>query len=73
MNWDSPGRRRHVWVDASGGKQHPGLVLAWRKTVDPPGWEAYVAVARHDSLLTTWVPAATLHPVTDDSWRLPRK
>ena len=70
MDPDSPGRRRHVWVDASGGGQHPGLVIAWRKTADRSGWEAYVAVARSGSVLTTRVPSAMLHPVTDDRWQL---
>ena len=30
-------RRRHVWVDVSGGGQFPGLIIAWRHGDD--GWE----------------------------------
>lgn len=62
-----PGRRRHVWVDCSGGYRYPGLVMAWRR--DPDGaWEAQVAVVRPGSVLVQWVAAAALHPVTDDRW-----
>ena len=60
--------RRHVWVDTSGGHQHPGLVIAWRRRDD--GWEAYVAVARDASVLVTWEQASRLHPVVDDGWQL---
>lgn len=59
-------RRRHVWVDCSGGYQCPGLVMAWRRA--PAGWEAQVAVVRHGAVLVQWVTATTLHPVTDDHW-----
>jgi len=59
-------RRRHVWVDRSGGYTYPGLILAWRH--DPTGWQAQVAVVRNGAVLVEWVAAATLHPVTDDRW-----
>jgi hypothetical protein len=39
MDRDSP-RRRHVWVDLSGGYRHPGLVIVWRRHDD--SWERYV-------------------------------
>ena len=70
MDDDTP-KRRHVWVDASGGHQYPGLVIAWRRRDDR--WEGYVAVARDGSVLVTWEEASRLHPVIDDSWQpLPR-
>ena len=50
MDDDTP-KRRHVWIDASGGHKYPGLVIAWRRRDD--GWEAYVAVARDGSVLVT--------------------
>jgi hypothetical protein len=68
MDDDTP-KRRHVWVDTSGGHQHPGLVIAWRRRDN--GWEAYVAVARDGSVLVTWEQASRLHPVVDDGWQLP--
>ena len=68
MDEDTP-KRRHVWLDASGGHQHPGLVIAWRRRDD--GWETYVAVARDGSVLITWQQASRLHPVVDDGWQLP--
>jgi hypothetical protein len=43
-----PTKRRHVWVDASGGHRYPGLVIAWRRSDD--GWEDSVAVARDGSM-----------------------
>jgi len=67
---DTP-MRRHVWVDAGGGHQYPGLVIAWRRRDD--GWECYVAVARDGSVLVTWEQALRLHPVVDDSWQLPAR
>jgi hypothetical protein len=60
---------RRLWVDASGGHKHPGLVIAWRRGDDR--WEAYVAVARDGSVLITWEQASRLHPVVDDGWQLP--
>ena len=57
-------RRRHVWVDCSGGFRRPGLVIAWRRADD--GWEAYVATWAESSVLVTWEKAAVLHPVRDD-------
>jgi hypothetical protein len=65
---DSGGRRRHVWVDCSGGVRCPGLVLAWRRGNDDT-WEAQTAVVRRGSVLVQWLPATDLHPVTDDSWQ----
>lgn len=62
-------QRRHVWVRSGGGPTYPGLVLAWRRTGDGFGWEAQVAVARPGSVLTSWLPAADLTPVTDDTWQ----
>lgn len=60
-------KRRHVWVDGAGGHQHPGLVMAWRRTADSYMWEAYVAQVHYDgSALITWEPASKLRPVTDD-------
>ena len=50
MDDDIP-KRRHVWVDASGGQKYPGLVVAWRRRGD--GWQGYVAVARDASVLIT--------------------
>jgi hypothetical protein len=64
MDSDSP-RRRHVWVDGSGGYRRPGLVISWRRT-DGGAWEAYVAVGKDGSVLLSWEPANQLHPVTDD-------
>lgn len=61
--------RRHVWVRIAGDLIYPGLVLAWRRTPDGTGWEAHVAVARTGSVLTSWLPAADLTPVTDGSWQ----
>ena len=63
MDTDSP-RRRHVWVDGSGGYRRPGLVISWRR--NGGGWEAYVAIGSDGSVLLTWEPANQLHPVTDD-------
>jgi len=63
-------RRRHVWVDSSGGYRYPGLVLAWRLGLRG-GWEANVAVVHTDSVFVNWLPATDLHPVADDSWQLP--
>ena len=57
-------RRRHVWVDCSGGFRRPGLVIAWRRAED--GWEAYVVTFGDSSVLVTWEKAAALHPVRDD-------
>jgi hypothetical protein len=68
MDDDTP-KRRHVWVDASGGHQYPGLVIAWRRRDD--GWEGYVAVARDGSVLIRWEQASRLHPVVDDGWQQP--
>ena len=65
MDRDDP-RRRHVWVDCSGGYRRPGLVIAWRRTAD--GWEAYVATLGESSVLVTWEAAINLHPVRDDGW-----
>ncbi len=62
-------RRRHVWVDVSGGGRSPGLIVAWRNGDD--GWEGYVAVARDGAIHVTWEPATHLHPVSDDRWELP--
>jgi hypothetical protein len=62
---DEP-KRRHVWVDCSGGFRRPGLVIAWRRIAD--GWEAYVAILRDDSVLVTWEKASDLHPVRDEGW-----
>ena len=62
-------QRRHVWVRSGGDLVYPGLVLAWRRTSDGFGWEAQVAVARPGSVLTSWLPAADLTPVTDDAWQ----
>ena len=59
-------RHRHVWVDCSGGRRCPGLVIAWRR--DPTGWLAQVAVVRNGSVLVEWVTATVLHPVADDRW-----
>ena len=67
MTGEQP-KRRHVWVDGAGGYRYAGLVIAWRRATDPPGWEAYVAQAHDDgAALVTWVPAARLRPVADDS------
>lgn len=68
MDPSSSVRRRHVWVRSGGGLVYPGLVLAWRRTADGTSWEAHAA-ARLASVLTTWMPAADLTPVTDDSWQ----
>jgi hypothetical protein len=65
MERDEP-KRRHVWVDCSGGFRYPGLVIAWRRTAD--GWEAYVAILQEGSVLVTWEKAADLHPVQDEGW-----
>lgn len=63
---DAPApRRRHVWVDCSGGYRYPGLVMAWRRS-PATGWEAQVAVVREKTVLVQWVPAHALHPVRDD-------
>ncbi len=63
---DTPApRRRHVWVDCSGGYQYPGLVMAWRRS-SAAGWEAQVAVVREKTVLVQWVAAHALHPVRDD-------
>jgi hypothetical protein len=72
MDHENP-KRRHVWVDVSGGHQEPGLVIAWRRREEFAGWEAYVAVVRDGSVLVKWEEASTLHPVTDDGWQLPRE
>ena len=69
MDPDKP-RRRHVWVDVSGGYRCPGLVIAWRRRDE--SWEGYVAVVREGSVLITWEAAANLHPVRDDRWQRPR-
>jgi hypothetical protein len=45
-------RRRHVWVDVSGGYRRPGLVIAWRRRNE--SWEGYVAVVREGSVPVTW-------------------
>ena len=69
MDDDTP-KRRHVWVDASGGgHKYPGLVIAWRRRDD--GWEGYVAMAPDGSVLITWEQATRLHPVVNDVWQLP--
>lgn len=68
---DTSGRRRHVWVDSSGGVRCPGLVLAWRRNA-AGSWEAQTAVVRRGSVLVQWLPASDLHPVTDDRWQLSR-
>ena len=59
-------KRRHVWVDCSGGYRRPGLVIAWRRTAEV--WEAYVAILQGPSVLVTWEKATNLHPVRDDGW-----
>lgn len=59
-------KRRHVWVDRSGGYRRPGLVIAWRRADD--GWEAYVAVQQESAVLVTWEKESSLHPVRDDGW-----
>ena len=59
---------RHVWVDTSGGGQHPGLIITWRREDAAAGWEAYVAIVRDGSVLASWVPVGQLHPVVDDRW-----
>jgi hypothetical protein len=58
-------KRRHVWVDCSGGYRQPGLVIAWRRTAD--GWEAYVAILQGSSVLVTWEKSTALHPVRDSA------
>ena len=63
---DKEPRRRHVWVDCSGGYTYPGLILAWRH--DAGGWQAQVAVVRNGAVLVEWVAADHLHPVTDGRW-----
>ena len=64
-------KRRHVWVDSSGGYRHPGLVITWRRSADGE-WEAYVATtSKFGSALVRWAPALSLHPVTDDRWEEP--
>ena len=68
MDGSGSRRRRHVWVDTGGGGRHPGLILDWRRTEDG-SWEAQVALARANSLLTGWFPQAALGPVADDRWR----
>jgi hypothetical protein len=72
MDRDSP-KRRHVWVDGSGGYRQPGLVIAWRRREGLDGWEAYVAVARDGTVLVGWEPSSNLHPVADDGYQLPRE
>lgn len=68
---DRPGKRRHVWVDVSGGGCCPGLVIAWRRPADGgQGWEAQVAVVRQGSLLVEWVDRSLIRPVIDDGWEL---
>jgi hypothetical protein len=65
-------RRRHIWVDCSGGYRRPGLVIAWRRTADD--WEAYVAILQDSSVLVTWEKSTALHPARDDGWyRLPSR
>lgn len=65
MERDEP-KRRHVWVDCSGGFRYPGLVITWRRTAG--GWEAYVAILQDNSVLVTWEKASDLHPVRDEGW-----
>jgi hypothetical protein len=55
-----------VWVDCSGGRRYPGLVVAWRRTA--AGWEAYVAILREGSVLVTWEKTSDLYPVRDEGW-----
>lgn len=65
MDREEP-RRRHVWVDCSGGYRRPGLIIEWRRSDE--GWEAYVATLRESSVIVTWEKATALHPVRDDGW-----
>ena len=65
-------KRPHVWVDASGGYRHPGLVITWQRPEGSNGWEAYGAMVLGDgSALVTWQRSSNLHPVTDDRWQSP--
>ena len=69
MGSDEP-KRRHVWVDGTGGYRYPGLVITWRRTSDGSGWEAYVAHSHRDGgALLTWELASALHPVADDRYQ----
>ena len=54
MDHQSP-KRRHVWVNTSGGHVYPGRLIAWRRDDESSGWEAYViALIASIGLFSAW-------------------
>lgn len=60
--------RHHAWVRDESSPPKPGLIVDWRRA--DGGWQVYMAIANHGSVLARWVPVDDVRSVVDDR---PRK